>query len=95
VWFSTAALLTVEALPAPVENSHLISRDIETFQPGVANVRLYDKSGTKVREAAIWFPGSQRVLIYSATATSDGRIIAGGTAEKADGAAAPLSPSLI
>ena len=33
----------------------------------------------------IWFPGSQRVLIYSATATADGKILASGTAEKIDG----------
>jgi streptogramin lyase len=38
----------------------------------------------------IWFQGSQRVLIYSTTATSDGRIIAAGKAEKADGEAAPF-----
>src|ERR1700732_892303 len=60
------------------DNGYLVSREVETFQPGVANVRLYDTSGAKVREAAIWFPGSQRVLIYSATATPDGRIIAAG-----------------
>lgn len=64
------------------DNGYLVSREIETFQPGVPNVRLYNTSGEKVREAAIWFPGSQRVLIYAAVATSDGRIIAGGNAEK-------------
>src|SRR5271165_1309007 len=71
-------------------NSYLVSRDVETFQAGVVNVRLYDQSGKKVREAAIWFPDSLRVLIYSATATSDGRIIAAGKAEKADGTAGPF-----
>jgi hypothetical protein len=72
------------------DNGYLVSREIETFQAGVPNVRLYNTSGERVREAVIWFPGSQRVLIYSATATADGRIIAAGTAEKADGAAAPF-----
>ena len=72
------------------DNGYLVSREVETFQAGVANVRLYDHSGEKVREAAIWFPDSLRVLIYSATAASDGRIIAGGKAEKADGSSAPF-----
>jgi hypothetical protein len=72
------------------DNGYLVSREIETFQATVPNVRLYNRSGEKTREAVIWFPGSQRVLIYSATATPDGRIIAAGTAEKADGAAAPF-----
>jgi hypothetical protein len=72
------------------ENNYLVTRDIETFQEGVTNIRLYDAFGQKVREAAIWFPESQRVLIYSATATPDGRIIAAGRTEKADGATAPF-----
>ncbi len=72
------------------ENGYLVSREIETFQDRTPNVRLYDQSGKHVREAAIWFPGSLRVVIYSATATSDGRIIAAGDAEKSDGTAAPF-----
>jgi hypothetical protein len=72
------------------ENGYLISREIETFTPATPNVRLYDKSGRKVLEAAIWFPGAQRVLIEDATATSDGRIVASGIAEKSDGTAAPF-----
>ena len=35
------------------ENGYLISRDVETLQAGVPNVRVYDQSGKKVREAAI------------------------------------------
>jgi hypothetical protein len=38
-----------------------------------------------VRAASIWFPEAVRVLIYSATATPDGRIIAGGSLERPDG----------
>jgi len=72
------------------ENGRLISLDIETFQEGVANVRLYDASGTKTMSASIWFPDAVRVLIYSATVTPDGRIVAGGAAEKIDGTAAPF-----
>jgi len=54
----------------------------------VPNIRLFGESGQKVREAAIWFPESQRVVIRSAAVTSDGRIIAAGFTEKADGTAA-------
>jgi hypothetical protein len=72
------------------ENGYLVGREIESFQSSVPNVRLYDESGKHVREAAIWFPGSLRVVIYSATATPDGRIIAAGKAEKSDGIAAPF-----
>jgi hypothetical protein len=67
-----------------------VSREVETFEAGAANVRLYGQSGAKVREATIWFPDSLRVIIYSATAASDGRIIAAGKAEKADGTSAPF-----
>ena len=66
-------------------NGYLVSRDVETFQEGTQNVRLYDGSGNQAVAASIWFPGAVRVLLYSATATSDGRIIAGGSAEKVDG----------
>ena len=72
------------------DGGYLISREIETFSPKTPNVSLYDKSGRKVREAAIWFEGAQPVLITDATATSDGRIIASGIAEKTDGTAAPF-----
>jgi|SRR5712664_912372 len=51
---------------------------------------LYDKSGQKVREAAIWFPQSIRVVITSAAVTADGRIVASGEADKADGTRAPF-----
>jgi hypothetical protein len=82
---------TGQSTPLPQwDKSYLVSHEIETYQSGVVNVRLYDRSGARVREAAIWFPGSQRVLVYSAAATSDGRIIAGGKAEKPDGTAAPF-----
>src|SRR2546430_1504382 len=73
--------------PLPVwDNGYLVSRDIETSEAGDSNVRLYDQAGKQVGQAAIWFPDSQRVLIYSATATPEGRIVAAGKAEKADGA---------
>jgi hypothetical protein len=68
-------------------NGYLVSRQVETFQPDTPNVQLYDKSGKKALQSAIWFPGSQRVLIYSAVATPKGEIIASGKAEKADGEA--------
>jgi len=67
------------------DNGYLVSHDSENFQADTPNVRLYDGSGNQAVAAAIWFPGAVRVLVYSATATSDGRIIAGGSAEKLDG----------
>jgi hypothetical protein len=70
------------------DNGYLVSHDIGTFQAGTQNVRLYDGSGNQAVAASIWLPGAVRVLIYSATATSDGRIIAGGSAEKLDGTGA-------
>jgi hypothetical protein len=70
------------------ENGYLVTVDIETFQAGTPNVRLYDGSGNQAVAASIWFPGAVRVLLYSATAARDGRIIAGGTAEKLDGTSA-------
>jgi len=51
---------------------------------------LYGKDGQKVREAAIWFPESTRVAITSAAVTPDGRIVASGEANKADGTRAPF-----
>jgi hypothetical protein len=71
-------------------NGYLASHEVETFQSGVPNVRLYDRSGGKVREAAIWFRDSKRVLIYSAMATPDGNIIASGSADKMDGTSQPF-----
>jgi hypothetical protein len=60
----------------------------DTTPEGVPNVKLYDKTGQKVHESSIWFPGAQRVIISSAAVTSDGRIIASGDAEKPDGTTA-------
>ena len=72
------------------ENGYLASHDKESYKAGAFNVRLYDISGAKVREAAVWFPGSERVLIYSAIPTPDGKIIAAGAAHKADGSGSPF-----
>ena len=72
------------------DNGYLVSHEVESYQAGKSNVRKYDASGQLVLEAAIWFPGSQRVLIYSATVAADGKLIAGGKAEKSDGSFAPF-----
>jgi hypothetical protein len=88
VVFDKAAFLGTSTPLPEWDNGYLISWEIETFEAGTPNVRLYDLSGTQVRAASIWFPGAVRVLIYSATATLDGRIIAGGSTEKQDGTAA-------
>jgi len=76
-----------EAMPH-WEHGYLVSREVETFNEGQANIRLYDSSGALVRSAAVWFPGSQRVILYSVAVTSDGRIVAAGTANKSDGTSA-------
>lgn len=78
-------------VPVPYSDSgYLISRKVETFTPGTPNVMVYGKDGQKVREAAIWFPESNRVAITSAAVTPDGRIVASGEADKADGTRAPF-----
>ena len=87
VAFDRGAFFGPSAAMPDWNNGYLTSRAVETFEAGVPNVRLYGASGQMVREAAIWFPGSSRVIIYSATATADGGIIAGGHAEKPDGSA--------
>jgi hypothetical protein len=92
IFDSTAFAGETTALPQ-WDKGYLVSRVVLTYQAGVPNVKLYDESGQKVREAAVWFPGSQRVVIHSAAVTSDGRVIAAGDAEKADGTAAPFIAS--
>jgi hypothetical protein len=88
VVFDSAAFVGETTALPQWDKRYLVSRETLTYQAGVANVKLYDESGQKVREVAIWFPGSERVVIHSAAVTSDGRIIAAGHAEKADGTAA-------
>jgi len=90
VVFDNGAFFGPSAAMPQWDHGYLISRAVETFETGVPNVRLYGTSGEMVREAAIWFPGSYRVIIYSATATADGGIIASGHAEKPDGSAGPF-----
>jgi hypothetical protein len=90
VVFDSGAFFGPSAAMPQWDNGYLITRAVETFESGVPNVQLYGTSGEKVREAAIWFPGSYRVIIHSATATADGGIIAGGHAEKPDGSAGPF-----
>lgn len=67
------------------DKGYLISIVPETTGPGTPNVRLYDASGNKVREAAVWFPGAKVIYILSAAVTQQGGILASGTAVKADG----------
>jgi hypothetical protein len=85
VVFDSGAFMGESPVSAQWDKGYLVSREIETYQAGVPNVKLFGESGQKVREAAIWFPDSQRVVIRSAAVTSDGRIITAGFAEKADG----------
>jgi len=71
-------------------NGFIVSREIETFAPGSTNVRLYDRTGQKIREAVVWFPGARRVLLKSAVADPEGNIVVSGSTEKADGTTAPF-----
>lgn len=86
VVFDGAAFSWGLALPQ-WSNGYLVVQQIETAQAGIPNVWLYEASGNKARQAVIWFPGSQRVLVYSAIATREGKIIAAGKAEKVNGEA--------
>jgi hypothetical protein len=72
------------------DKNYLVSWDVLTYKDGVPSVRLYDRNGQKVREAAIWFADSQRVVIQAAAVTSDGGILVAGGAEKSDGTTAPF-----
>jgi hypothetical protein len=54
-----------------------VARRAETFQAGVPNIRVHDQNGNRVREAAVWFPESQRILIYSVAINPSGQIVAG------------------
>ncbi len=67
-------------------NGYLVSWTVETFAPDSPNVRLYDKTGTMVRSATVWFPGSTRVALTSATTGPHGQIVASGEADRSDGA---------
>lgn len=78
-------------VPIPyADRGYLISHRIESFSPGTPNVMLYGQDGKKAREATIWFLDSTRVAITSAAVTPDGRIVASGEADKADGTKAPF-----
>src|SRR5882762_1801230 len=79
------------SMPTPYsDKGYLITHIVESFVAGTSNVVLYDKSGRKAREAAIWLRQSIRVVITSAAVTSDGRIVASGEADKEDGTRAPF-----
>ena len=62
-----------------------VSRERETTQPDLPNVRLYDANGNKVLEGRIWLPEAVSVVLRDAGVTHDRRILAAGFATKADG----------
>jgi hypothetical protein len=67
------------------EKGYLISITSEATQPNTPDVRLYDASGRKVREAAIWFEGARDLFVLSAAVARGGTILASGTAVNSDG----------
>lgn len=69
-------------LPMPIwDKGYLVSRRLMTKVAGTPNVWLYNAKGDLVREGAIWFPDSTRVILSHAAVTSDGRIVVSGFAE--------------
>jgi hypothetical protein len=66
-------------------DGYLIIRKIESFSATMPNVTLFGRNGSKSLEVALWFPGSQRVVIPSAAVSHHGGILASGEADKADG----------
>lgn len=94
VLFDQTALFGPETPMPRWENGYLISRRVETFAPDSPNVRLYDKTGTMVSSATVWFPGSERVALTSATAGPHGEVIASGEADRPDGARARFIASI-
>jgi hypothetical protein len=67
------------------DKGHLVSWNIEAFAPDASRVRVYDGEGRQTGDATIWFPGTTRVLITSATMSRNGGIIASGIAARSDG----------
>lgn len=63
---------------------YLVSRELESTGPEVPNIRLYNREGSMAREAAIWIPGSIRIILSNAEVTQDGRAVATGFAEQKD-----------
>src|SRR5260370_8010000 len=64
VVFDPGAFSGVSAAMPQWDNGYLVSREVETFESGVPNVRLYDESGKLVRVAAIWFSAPVRLPIH-------------------------------
>src|ERR1700731_3953139 len=88
VVFDTNAFVGTGLAMPHWDNGYLVSRQVENFDPETANVKLFDQSGAEARSVKIWFPDSTRVLVYSASATSDGRVLVSGRADDAKGDAA-------
>src|ERR1700739_4025844 len=84
VVFPSEAFFDESATLPRWDRGYLIARRLETFQAGVPNIRLYDQSGKRVREAAVWFPDSHRVVLRSVALTADGQIVAAGSSYKSD-----------
>ena len=80
-----ASAFEPEQPPPTWSGGYLAFHDLENFQEGVSNVRLYDSSGGEVFHASVWFPDTQRLLLYSAVATSKGEAIVSGSDELNDG----------
>jgi hypothetical protein len=84
VVFPSEAFFDESATLPRWDRGYLIARRLETFQAGVPNIRLYDQSGKRAREAAVWFPDSHRVVLRSVALTADGQIVAAGSSYKFD-----------
>ena len=84
VVFPSEAFFDESATLPRWDSGYLIAHRVETFQAGVPNIRLYDQSGKRVREAAVWFPDSHRVVLRSVAVAAAGQIVAAGSSYKSD-----------
>src|SRR5215470_8742576 len=66
-------------------NGSFVVRQIESYDGNVPNVRIYDGSGKKIREATVWFAGSQRIILSSVATGASGTLFVTGMANKPDG----------
>ena len=65
-------------------NGYLLSRQLESAGSQTPNVILYDAQGAKIREVAVWIPGSVGVILSSAVVAPGGGVVAIGIAEGSD-----------
>lgn len=84
VVFESAPFATGSTVPY-WDRGYLVSIVPEITSAGSPNVKFYNATGNKVREASVWYPGASAVYILSAAVNQQGGVLASGTAVKEDG----------